>query len=124
MLEFFNGFVILVRSMQEGFWRDAANIDTSTSKLASLLNANCLQTFLCSLDSCSITYWNSDIERIWYIPPGPPPITAKSNSLEADAKDLQTASKKWMLCWEILFLVINVLDNCILLYMYNNFNTF
>lgn len=47
--------VVLVGRVEQGLGRDAANVEASTTKSASLLDADGLKTFLSGLDSSNVT---------------------------------------------------------------------
>jgi len=73
--------LIFVRSIQQSLGRDATYINAGTAKSSSLFDANGLEAFLSSLDCGNVPYKYIAIVRV--LPPGPPPMTARSYSLEA-----------------------------------------
>lgn len=65
-------FVELVGDVEEGLRGDAAHVQTGSSQSASLLDADGVQTQLRCLDCRHIAFFTEEL------PPGPPPITARS----------------------------------------------
>jgi hypothetical protein len=51
--------LVLVTDIQECFWRNASNIEASSTQRASFLNASGLETQLCGLDCSHIATWSS-----------------------------------------------------------------
>jgi hypothetical protein len=65
-------FVVFMRDVEESFGWDAAYVEASPSESTSLFDADSIETELGRLDGC-------DIALVDYkLPPGPPPITARS----------------------------------------------
>ena len=64
-----------MRDVEESFGWDAAYVEASPSESTSLFDADSIETELGRLDGC-------DIALVDYkLPPGPPPITARSQDL-------------------------------------------
>jgi hypothetical protein len=92
--------LIFVRSIQQSLGRDATYINAGTAKSSSLFDANGLEAFLSSLDCGNVPYkYIAIVKKV--LPPGPPPMTARSYSLEArGAAKLRRAMAKTL---ELIF---------------------
>lgn len=66
-------FVILVGDVEQGLGGDTADVEAGSSQASSLLDTDSVESQLSCFDGSDITYAN---ERV--VPPGPPPITARS----------------------------------------------
>ena len=66
-------FVIFVRDVEERLGWNAADVETGSSQSTSFFDADGIDAELSSLDRCNVAFLREDV------PPGPPPITARSN---------------------------------------------
>lgn len=69
------GLVDFVGDVEEGLGRDAADVETGAAEGSPLLDADSVEAQLGGLDGCHI----SCVKK--RLPPGPPPMTAKSKAL-------------------------------------------
>jgi hypothetical protein len=74
VFEFVGEFVILMGDVEEGLGRDTADVKAGPAQRSSLLDADSIQAELSCLDRGNITFLSK------VVPPGPPPITARSKA--------------------------------------------